>query len=236
MPLGACFFVFVLPFICWGAVATPGHPHARPHFVFTAPELTTGAPSAPLQRPTLTETLRRLALASWCGAGAPAQEGLLDGGHAAAGQSIPAVLAVSLLAPPSCWPCLSFSRADSPTSLSIFSRIRVVRLPCASLHRLHAASPLVRSPAGELNSYVPFCSSHRSIVWLLRIGLPSRLVCADGSGCIPARRCALYPDQAPGAHQALRVELRRYHAYALEVAALALAASASCWLRASLYR
>ena len=97
--LGACFFAFVLPFICWGSVATPGHPHARPHFVFVAPELTTGAPVAPLHRPTLTETLRRLALASWCGAGAPTQEGLLDGGHAAAGQSIPAVLAVSLLAP-----------------------------------------------------------------------------------------------------------------------------------------
>jgi hypothetical protein len=97
--LGACFFAFVLPFICWGAVATPGHPHARPHFVFVAPELTSGAVAAPLQRPTLTETLRRLALASWCGAGAPTQEGLLEEGHAAAGQSIPAVLAVSLLAP-----------------------------------------------------------------------------------------------------------------------------------------
>lgn len=30
-------FALVLPFICWGAQATPGHPHARPHFVFTDP-------------------------------------------------------------------------------------------------------------------------------------------------------------------------------------------------------
>ena len=29
----------VLPFICWGAQATPGHPHARAHFVFWPPEL-----------------------------------------------------------------------------------------------------------------------------------------------------------------------------------------------------
>lgn len=31
------FYAFVLPFICFGAMATPGHPHARPHFVFTDP-------------------------------------------------------------------------------------------------------------------------------------------------------------------------------------------------------
>lgn len=30
-------YAFVLPLICWGAQATPGHPHARPHFVFTDP-------------------------------------------------------------------------------------------------------------------------------------------------------------------------------------------------------
>lgn len=30
----------VLPFICWGAQATPGHPHARAHFVFWPPDLT----------------------------------------------------------------------------------------------------------------------------------------------------------------------------------------------------
>ncbi len=30
-------FALVLPFICWGAEATPGHPHARAHFVFLAP-------------------------------------------------------------------------------------------------------------------------------------------------------------------------------------------------------
>ena len=32
-------YAFVLPFICWGAQATPGHPHARAHFVFVEPIL-----------------------------------------------------------------------------------------------------------------------------------------------------------------------------------------------------
>lgn len=31
------FLAFVLPFICWGAMADPGHPHSGPHFVFTDP-------------------------------------------------------------------------------------------------------------------------------------------------------------------------------------------------------
>ncbi len=49
--LNLCFaglFGLVLPFICWGAQATPGHPHARAHFVFLAPEehAHNGAPHA----------------------------------------------------------------------------------------------------------------------------------------------------------------------------------------------
>ena len=32
-------FAFVLPLICWGAQGTPGHPHARAHFVFVDPIL-----------------------------------------------------------------------------------------------------------------------------------------------------------------------------------------------------
>lgn len=37
-------FAFVLPLICWGAQATPGHPHARAHFVFTDPMLVVDEP------------------------------------------------------------------------------------------------------------------------------------------------------------------------------------------------
>lgn len=33
------YWALVLPFLCWGAWATPGHPHAHPHFVFAVPHL-----------------------------------------------------------------------------------------------------------------------------------------------------------------------------------------------------
>ncbi|MEZ4661355.1 MAG: hypothetical protein R2911_27715 [Caldilineaceae bacterium] len=36
----------VMPFICWGAYAEPGHPHARPHFVFMDPVM--DMPSIPM--------------------------------------------------------------------------------------------------------------------------------------------------------------------------------------------
>lgn len=32
-------FALVLPLICWGAYAAPGHPHRTPHFVFVDPLL-----------------------------------------------------------------------------------------------------------------------------------------------------------------------------------------------------
>lgn len=32
-------FAWVLPFICWGAMADPGHSHRTPHFVFADPLL-----------------------------------------------------------------------------------------------------------------------------------------------------------------------------------------------------
>lgn len=34
----AVFFACVLPFLCWGGVATPGHPHKHAHFVFSVPQ------------------------------------------------------------------------------------------------------------------------------------------------------------------------------------------------------
>ncbi|MEZ4708719.1 MAG: hypothetical protein R3A44_16035 [Caldilineaceae bacterium] len=41
-------YAFVLPFICWGAQATPGHPHANAHFVFVDPATTTELQAHPL--------------------------------------------------------------------------------------------------------------------------------------------------------------------------------------------
>lgn len=31
------YLALILPFICWGALADPSHPHQTPHFVFSAP-------------------------------------------------------------------------------------------------------------------------------------------------------------------------------------------------------
>lgn len=33
------YFALGMPFICWGAVATPGHPHRLPHLVFAPPAI-----------------------------------------------------------------------------------------------------------------------------------------------------------------------------------------------------
>lgn len=35
----AIHFALILPFVCWGSWAEPGHPHSHPHFVFVVPEM-----------------------------------------------------------------------------------------------------------------------------------------------------------------------------------------------------
>ncbi|MEI2726748.1 MAG: hypothetical protein V9H26_25535 [Verrucomicrobiota bacterium] len=74
----------VLPFICWGAQATPGHPHARAHFVFWPPDLT----------PAGHEHSGALVTASALGGdnGQRPADGVLP-----AGQSTPPLLAIFLL-------------------------------------------------------------------------------------------------------------------------------------------
>ena len=51
------FFGLVLPFICWGAQATPGHPHALVHFVFAQPTRAALAAAAHLDAATYLATL-----------------------------------------------------------------------------------------------------------------------------------------------------------------------------------
>ncbi len=43
----ALLFTFVLPFICWGAAGTSGHPHAMPHWVFRPPMMEATMAMAP---------------------------------------------------------------------------------------------------------------------------------------------------------------------------------------------
>jgi hypothetical protein len=41
------FLALVMPFICWGAWAEPGHPHGSPHFVFATPVFAEASGSGP---------------------------------------------------------------------------------------------------------------------------------------------------------------------------------------------
>lgn len=93
----AVIFGLVLPFICWGAEATPGHPHARAHFVFLAPMHRVGPawPTVTNAQELLRATAEDLArgVHDLC-ATAP------RGGEAAsttASQSTPLMLAIALL-------------------------------------------------------------------------------------------------------------------------------------------
>lgn len=55
----AVYWGLVLPFICWGAWATPGHPHSSPHFVFFEP-LHAAVQSAPITTAQLASLVSRL--------------------------------------------------------------------------------------------------------------------------------------------------------------------------------
>jgi hypothetical protein len=52
-------FAFVLPFICWGAQATPSHPHAKAHFVFVDPPMAVMLESTTETTPTAHRTHAR---------------------------------------------------------------------------------------------------------------------------------------------------------------------------------
>ena len=89
---------FVMPFICWGAWAEPGHPHGSPHFVFATPALA-GASDA-------SDSLSRIvwSLQSYCGnplmdePAAVAGSGGTGDSADIAGQSLPdTTLVVTLL-------------------------------------------------------------------------------------------------------------------------------------------
>lgn len=80
-------FGLVLPFICWGAEATPGHPHSRAHIVFLPPALSDDARAVVhAAAAALAEGAHDL-----CGAPKPAAT------PAPVAKSTPSVLAVTLL-------------------------------------------------------------------------------------------------------------------------------------------
>jgi hypothetical protein len=89
-------FGLILPFVCWGAEATPGHAHLRAHFVFMTPDASTGQ----------TFTVYPNAQAAVLAAARSMAEGLHElctapvksaTANSPAGQSTPQTLAVTLL-------------------------------------------------------------------------------------------------------------------------------------------
>lgn len=86
----------ILPFVCWGAEATPGHTHLRAHFVFIAPIASTGQAFAayPNAQAAVLAAARSMAdgLHELCTA--PVKSAATN---SPSGQSTPQTLAVTLL-------------------------------------------------------------------------------------------------------------------------------------------
>ncbi len=95
----AVLFGLILPFVCWGAEATPGHPHLRAHFVFAAPSHTAvGAlPAANTAQELIRMTGQAIAAGAYSACTTPLRAADAVASSAPAGQSIPSVLAVTLL-------------------------------------------------------------------------------------------------------------------------------------------
>ncbi len=131
----AASFALVLPFICWGAAATPGHPHALPHFVFAAPRMATDADHTSMQSRPIRDILQELARSSWCSPGAsqPSVGSAIDGSApadapATAGQSTPATLFAMLLVLPGIWLLRTALRRDFVRWFAVLETLAVAPL------------------------------------------------------------------------------------------------------------
>lgn len=91
--LFAGLFGLVLPFVCWGAEATPGHPHARAHFVFMTP----AQPNAQEIVRAAAEVLSTGAEHVACISAIVVEGNGMAGSDMPTGQSVPLVLAITLL-------------------------------------------------------------------------------------------------------------------------------------------
>lgn len=121
LSLYIAYWAFVLPFLCWGAWATPGHPHLHPHFVFSPPLTADDMHDGP-------------------GAASPHQNHASSGDDqdVIAGESTPSIGALSVLA-------LVVAPLSKQTDL------QPVRYECAPVvlfppgHVVHVATPPPRS-------------------------------------------------------------------------------------------
>ena len=142
--LMAGYYAVLLPFICWGALGTPGHPHSRPHFVFAPPPQA----EAPLPRHMTLAELQEWGRTNLdCGPEA-------DGGHMAAGvhvagsgshtasgsgapagRSVPALATATVLVP---MKLLAAATRTAPSGPAMFI---LVSVPTAKAAALAPATP-----------------------------------------------------------------------------------------------
>ena len=91
-------FAFVLPLICWGVQATPGHPHAKAHFVFADPPVLVST-SHRMAIENVTEWLAHFGRSVLCAPGVAAQTAAeaIERAPVPVGRSVPSQLASTLL-------------------------------------------------------------------------------------------------------------------------------------------
>jgi hypothetical protein len=95
----AALFGLILPFICWGAEATPGHPHLRPHFVFAVPVRSAAYdfPAARTAQELIHATNQAVAAGAYHMCTAPLHSADTAAASTPTSQSTPLVLAVTIL-------------------------------------------------------------------------------------------------------------------------------------------
>ena len=92
-------YAFVLPFVCWGAQAAPGHPHALPHFVFAEPVMDQHEGGVTFAPQTDAARFRAFLADTFCGASHSPQPDsqVADPSHKPASQSTPTQLVIMTL-------------------------------------------------------------------------------------------------------------------------------------------
>jgi hypothetical protein len=111
-------YAFVLPFICWGAQATPGHSHASPHFVFVEPSTPRPGGHPTLAGQSSVEQMKTAIAATICGAHAlPFDLPVSNATQQPAGQSTPSQLVISTLFLVGAVAALQLRRVDGPGSV-----------------------------------------------------------------------------------------------------------------------
>lgn len=136
--LMAGYYALLLPFICWGALGTPGHPHSRPHFVFAPPPQA----EAPLPRHMTLAELQEWGRTNLdCGPLADGSHMAGSGSHTASGSGAPAGRSVPALAIATVLMPVKLLAAATRTAPSGPAMSILVSAPAAKAAALAPATP-----------------------------------------------------------------------------------------------